>query len=297
VKVRRFAVIGDPVSHSKSPVMHGAALRALGLPHTYEAVRATAAELPQIVAALREGTFDGLNVTVPHKERVLALADALDESARVAGAANTLVRDAAGRIVAHNTDAPALAAELARLRPGASVRGGRGLVLGSGGAARAAIVALGSYLGLDEIVVRARSFADPARREAFVATAPRRVTAEAWSPSSAGEANTVALVQATSAGMRGADPGEEVAGVVAWDALPSDAVAIDVVYAPRETPWLRAARRRGLASDDGLGMLARQGGLALELWLASFANGPADGPNEAGAPVRAPFEAMRAALE
>jgi shikimate dehydrogenase len=308
MKVRRFAVIGDPVGHSKSPVMQGAAMRVLGLPHTYEAVRTTAAELPQIVAALREGTFDGLNVTVPHKERVLSLVDALDESARVAGAANTLVRQSDGRIVAHNTDAPALAAEIARLRPSAAnatdatdaaatanaaswPRGARGLVLGSGGAARAAIVALGSYLGLDEVVVRARSFADPVRREAFLATAPLRVTLETWDPSASGEATTVAIVQATSAGMRGADPGDEVAGVVAWDALPHDAVAIDVVYAPRDTPWLRAARGRGLACDDGLGMLARQGGLALELWLA----GESD-PSGAG-PVRAPFDAMRAALE
>ncbi|HTB72329.1 MAG TPA: shikimate dehydrogenase, partial [Polyangiaceae bacterium] len=115
MRARRFAVVGDPVGHSKSPAMQGAAMRALGLPHTYEAVHATADELPGVVARLRAGEFDGLNLTVPHKERVLALVDSLDESARVAGAANTLVRADGGRLVAHNTDAPALAAELARL--------------------------------------------------------------------------------------------------------------------------------------------------------------------------------------
>jgi shikimate dehydrogenase len=287
---RRFAVVGDPIGHSLSPVMQGAALRALGLPHTYDAVRATADELPGVVARLREGEYDGLNVTVPHKVRVLSLVDALDESARVAGAANTLVRGPGGRLVAHNTDAPALAAELARLAGSrAWPANGCGLVLGAGGAARAAIVALGVHLGIGEVAVRARAFADPARRDAFVRTAPHPVTAEPWAPSGAREARTIAIVQATSAGMRGADGGqsgggEDVARVVAWDALAPGAVAIDVVYAPRDTPWLWAARRRGLRCDDGLGMLARQGALALELWLADEG-------------VKAPLEAMRAALE
>jgi shikimate dehydrogenase len=285
VKARRFAVVGDPIAHSKSPRMHGAALRALGLPHTYEAIRATAEELPGVLARVRAGALDGLNVTVPHKERVLSLVDALDESARVAGAANTVVRRPDGRLAAHNTDAPALAAEIARLRGGAPFpAGARGLVLGSGGAARGAIAALGVHLGLRDVVVRARSFADAARREAFAASAPCPVTLEPWGASARGEAQTLAVVQATSAGMRGADPGEAVASVVAWDALPAEAVAIDVVYAPRDTPWLRAARARGVASDDGLGMLARQGALALELWLADEG-------------VKAPLDAMRAALE
>ncbi len=265
--------------------MHGAALRALGLPHTYEAVQVSADALPGIVARLRSGEFDGLNVTVPHKERVLSLVDALDESARVAGAANTLVRAADGRIVAHNTDAPALAAELARLAgPGAWPAEGRALVLGSGGAARAAVAALGAHLGVRDIVVRARAFADPARRDMFVRTAPCPVNPEPWEASAPGETRTIALVQATSAGMRGADGGDTAASVVAWDALPRAAVAIDVVYTPRNTPWLEAARRRGLRCDDGLGMLARQGALALELWLADMS-------------VKAPLEAMRAALE
>lgn len=279
---RRFAVVGDPVAHSKSPTMHGAAYRALGLPHTYEAVRATAGELPGVVAMLRDGTYDGLNVTVPHKERVLSLADVLDPSARMAGAANTLVRRADGLIEAHNTDAPALAAELRRLRgPGDPEPGSRGLVLGSGGAARAAIVALGVHLKVRDIVVRARSFADPARRDAFVTSAPCPVEPQPWAPAAASEARTFAVVQATSAGMRGAAPGDEVASVVDWAALPPDAIALDVVYAPRDTPWLRAARARRLRCDDGLGMLARQGALALELWLG----------------VEAPLAAMRAAIE
>jgi shikimate dehydrogenase len=286
---RRYAVLGDPIAHSKSPAMQGAAFRALGLPHTYEAIRATREDLPDLVARLREGIFHGFNVTVPHKEHVLPLADELDESARLAGAANTLVRRPDGRVVAYNTDAPALAAEIAELLPeGRALAGKRAVVLGSGGAARAAIVALGAHLGAGPVVVRARGFADRARAEAFAAAAPCPVTTEPWAASPGGERGTFALVQATSAGMRGAESGDTVSDVIAWGDLPPEAVAIDVVYAPRETPWLRAARARGLRANDGLGMLARQGALALDLWLR---HGGAEGP------VRAPLAAMRDALE
>jgi len=278
VRARRFAVVGDPVAHSKSPAMHAAAYRALSLPHRYEAVRATADELPAIVEALRRGAYDGLNVTVPHKERALALADEVQPAARAIGAANTLVRSADGHVVAHNTDAPALAAEIAILvgdtTPAAGVthggpagaelslaaldalagrgaplpvlRGATGLVLGAGGASRAAVAAL-ELLGAAVIV---RSRRQPG-----------------WAPSREVEARVRAVVQATSAGMTGADPGEAVATVVDWEALPHGAVAIDLVYSPPETPFLRAARARGMRCTNGLGMLVRQGALAFELWL------------------------------
>lgn len=261
---RRFAVIGDPVAHSKSPAMHMAAFRALGLPHTYEALRVTAAELPRVIEALREGRLDGLNVTVPHKRAVLALADAIAEPGLTA--ANTLVRDAEGRVVAHNTDVPALAEELRLLAgPAAPWASRRALVLGSGGAAVAAVSALRA-LGARDVAVRARR--------------PGAADAQPWAPSPESEAQTLAVVQATSAGMTGADPGDAVADVVAWDALPSDAVALDLVYSPPETPFLRAAAVRGLRQANGLGMLARQGALAFALWLG----------------VEAPLAVMQAAL-
>jgi shikimate dehydrogenase len=280
MKARRFGVIGDPVAHSRSPALHAAAYRALGLPHRYEAVRVTAQELPAVVGQLRRGDFDGLNVTVPHKESILRLVDAPDDIVLAVGAANTLVRGDDGRIAAHNTDAPALAAELRRIA-GTTLPWGdvRALVLGSGGAARAAVAALAT-LGVRDIAVRARAFSNDDAARAFVASLPCAVTTQVWEPSPESELRTQVLVQATSAGMHGADPGEAVAAAVAWDAVPPEALAIDVVYAPRDTPWLRAARRRGLRSDGGLGMLARQGALAFELWLG----------------IDAPLEAMRAAL-
>jgi shikimate dehydrogenase len=268
VRRRRFAVIGDPVAHSLSPALHAAAYRALGLPHAYVAVRVTTAELPGVVQQLRDGAFDGLNVTVPHKQAVLALADVVDATARDVGAANTLAVEG-GRVVAYNTDAPALARELSALAGERDWGAGRALVLGSGGAARAAIRALGRDLGGRDVVVRSRSSAPPGS------------AAQPWRPDAASEASTLTVVQATSAGMHGADPGEAAAGAVSWDALPHDAVALDVVYAPPDTPFLRAARARGLRAAGGLGMLARQGALAFEIWLG----------------IPAPLEVMRAALE
>jgi shikimate dehydrogenase len=272
--------------------MHRAAYRALGLPHEYEALRASSGELEGVVAKLRGGALDGINVTVPHKEHVLSLVDILDESARAAGAANTIVRTESGQLVAHNTDAPALAAELRALAgPAAELarlagspfpwRETRALVLGSGGAARGAVLALGRGLGVADIALRARRFNDETRAASFGRTAPCPVSTQAWRADPESEGRTLALVQATSAGMRGGDDGETAARAVSWEHVRRDAVAIDVVYAPRDTPWLRAARARGLRCDDGLGMLARQGALALELWLG----------------VTAPLAEMRAALE
>jgi shikimate dehydrogenase len=290
VTPRHFAVIGDPIAHSKSPAMHQAAFRTLGLPHTYEAVRASAEDLPSLVRALRDGGFDGLNVTVPHKNRVLALVDAVDGSAARVGAANTLVRDASGRIVAHNTDERALETELLELDSSLAElmerdRMGGAIVLGAGGAARAAIAALDA-LGIGPIVVRARDAARgaavAAEMRAALGTATQWIAAEPLAPGAGAgtEREVEVIVQASSAGMTGAEPGDAVARAVAWDLVPSDASALDVVYAPPETPFLRAARARGLHAAGGLGMLARQGALAFELWLG----------------IPAPFAAMRAAL-
>ena len=250
----KFAVVGDPIAHSKSPRMHAAAYAALGMSHTYEAIRAGAGELSAVVARLRAGELAGLNVTVPHKVRVLDLVDAVAPSAAAVGAANTLVRDLGGRITAHNTDVPALAAELAALAP----LPGAALVLGTGGASRAAVAALRDSLHVARVVVRGRPL----------------------SADASADADVTLVIQTTSCGMPGADPGELAKDGVAWDALAAGAVALDVVYAPFETPFLAEARRRGLRAENGLGMLARQGALAFELWLG----------------VTAPLDVMRAAL-
>jgi shikimate dehydrogenase len=236
--------------------MHGAAYRAMGMAHTYEAFRASAPELGGWIAKLRRGEVDGINVTVPHKRAALELADDSDPIARACDAANVLVRKN-DRVVAYNTDVPALVAELADER---DEPGGTAIVLGNGGAARAAVLAL-EQLGASQIIVRARRDGD----EPLTSTGTEQDAR--W------------IVQATSAGMTGADPGEALVRAVRFDLAPR-ALALDLIYEPRETPFLEAARGAGLRTKNGLGMLVRQGALAFELWLG----------------VAPPKDVMRAAL-
>ena len=252
----RFVLLGDPVAHSKSPAMHAAAYRALGLDHTYEAVRVREEELGAWVEKLRRGEIGGINVTVPHKRAAMRLADEVDAVARACDACNVLaLRD--DRVVAYDTDVPALVEELRD----AGGPGGSAIVLGSGGAARAAKLAL-EELGASPIGVRAR-----------------RSGAEPLAPTGS-ERGARWIVQATSAGMTGADPGDAVARAVDFSLAPN-ALALDVIYEPRETPFLAAARAAGLRTKNGFGMLARQGALAFEIWL--------------GRP--APLDAMLAAIQ
>ncbi len=279
---KRFALLGDPVAHSKSPKMHAAAYRALGLDHSYEALHTPAEALPARIEALRRGTYDGFNVTVPHKTRVVPFLDELAPSALIAGAVNTIVRTDAGKLVGHNTDAPALAIELTRLAPDLEAQAPslRALVIGSGGASRSALCALAMSLGVREIAVRARSLRDDAEVAEFLtsmrvllthAGSATKLVVEPFEANAASEETFSFVVQATSAGMHGGEPGDGVASVVAWSHLPARAAAFDVVYVPPMTPFLSAANEHGLRHANGLGMLARQGALAFELWLGTAA--------------------------
>jgi shikimate dehydrogenase len=281
VSASRFAVIGAPVGHSRSPAMHGAAYRALGLPHVYEKIETRLEELASRVDALRDGTFAGLNVTVPHKTNVIPMVDGTDASVEATGAANTLVRAVDGSVRAYNTDAPALREELAQLAGDAArFRGRTAVVVGTGGAARAAIFALGQ-LGVARVIVRGRQQKDDLGSVLAASGSHGDLVFEPLSASPTAPADLVAVVQATTAGMSGSPvPGDVAVNALAWDAIPSDCVVYDVVYAPARTPLLLRAEEKGLANDGGLGMLVRQGALAFELWLG----------------VKPPLDVMRAAL-
>jgi shikimate dehydrogenase len=279
----RFLLIGHPVRHSVSPAMCNAAFGALDLPHVYTALDVPNARgILRIVEELRNGLFAGCNVTVPYKRAVLPHVDLRAPSAEEAGAANVLSAER-GRIVAHNTDAEALAADLQDVwgeRPR-----NRAAIIGSGGAALAALVAC-RRLGFKVVCMTSRSWIDsqvmfdaPSSKRARALgalttpwpkpddTAPHGKISQAlrlqWSELTA---DADCVIQATSAGMTGADPGEDVSSIVAWSRLPAHAIAYDVVYNPRITPFLKSAHAAGLTAVDGLGMLVRQGALAIELW-------------------------------
>jgi shikimate dehydrogenase len=268
---KRFGLIGHPVAHSVSPAMMRAAFEALGLPHTYDAIDTPdEGALAGHAASLRAGEREGLNVTIPHKRAAIALADEVAESAARAGAANVLARDRSGRIRAENTDAAAIVSVLDPLLTARRWA----LVVGSGGAARAALVAC-EALGFRGVEITSRSWTTPEEAWDRGADLPKiraKMLLVPWmaewgEPSQLGGREADLILQATSAGMTGADPGDEVAARVPWDALPPRAIAFDVVYRPRRTPFLDAARVRGLVAVDGLGMLVEQAALALRLWL------------------------------
>jgi shikimate dehydrogenase len=279
----RFAVVGHPVSHSASPAMHTAAFRALGLPHRYEAIDCLGHEaLARVVELLRVGHFTGINVTAPFKQSALSLADLPDELAHLTGAANTLVRHADGTIEAHNTDVGGVIDELGQLQPPSGQ--GVALILGSGGAARAAFVAC-KRLGIRVIGVTSRSWVNTealmeltsARffREQGALTLPWPLAGQAASRGSEAlllqwfdlASTADLLIQATSAGLAGGPPGQDVAAAIPWNEIPPNAAAFDLVYGPLPTPFEQQAARRGLRQASGIGLLARQGARSLSLWL------------------------------
>lgn len=268
----KFALIGHPVSHSLSPVIHHAAYRALGLAHEYVLLDAPSeAEVAQAVAAIRSGELAGANVTIPWKRAAFAAADRHSSLAQRLQVANVLAR-VGDEIVAHNTDALALETEFKKL-----VTSPRALVLGSGGAAPA-VVAACAGAGISEVFVTARRFdaklppeSWPGAKE-LLGLGAKLVAWPATGPEAEAELGELCsgaglVVQCTSAGMRGADSGEPLAALVPWSRLPADALAYDLIYAPLETPFLREARKAGRRTAHGLHMLVGQAALAIEIWL------------------------------
>lgn len=281
----RFGLVGHPVGHSVSPAMMRAAFETLGLPHAYELLDTKdEAALAVRIDELRAGEHAGLNVTLPHKGAAAALADQLGESAAAARSANVLVRQRDGRIRAESTDTAAIVRVLDPLL------GARrwALVLGSGGAARAALVAC-EALGFRGIEITSRSWTTPEEAwergadlpELRVPVRPEPWVSEWGEPSVLAGDDVDLVVQATSAGMLGAGDGGEVTLRVPWASLPPRTVAFDMVYRPAVTPFLETAKGRGLTAVGGLGMLVEQAALALHVWLG----------------VDAPRDVMRRAAE
>ena len=279
--VTLYGILGSPVAHSRSPAMHNAAFRALGIDATYVAFEVAPARLADAVRGLAALGVGGVNVTVPHKEHVIDLLDEVSDAARAIGAVNTVVqRD--GRLLGHNTDAPGLVRSLEDAK--VPLRDARVVVLGAGGAARASVVGL-ARAGARQIVVAARRIEQAeALTERLSAGCPDTrlsVCAMAHDALSQAFKEATLLVQSTSATLAGQPGADAFAARLPWHALAPDARVVDLVYKPRETSVLQAARQRGLATVDGLGMLLHQGTRAFELWT--------------GRP--APVSDMRAALE
>ena len=259
----KLQVIGDPVLHSKSPVIHGAMLAALGLEEiTYAARVVRRGELPDYLGWAREHGVIGFNATMPHKEDLVPLMDELDDAARAIGSVNTVcLQD--GTLCGHSTDGPGFLAALEH-ELHISPAGRTIVLLGAGGAARAVACAL-ARAGAARVYVCNRTMeraaalcaADPSGR-----LVPAGFDSETLSRLAS---SSDLLVNCTNLGMEGC-PGQ-FEDFSFLDALPRVAAVFDLIYHPMETELLRQARRRGLAAANGLSMLVWQAVLALEYFL------------------------------
>jgi len=256
-------VLGFPVAHSRSPDMHNAAFRAVGLDWRYAKLPVPPALFAETVRALPASGFRGANVTIPHKHAALSLADERTPSADAIGAANTLTFLDGGAIEAHNTDAPGFLAALGE----DEARGLRALVLGAGGAGRAVAWAL-REAGAAEVAVwnrtpeRAKALAD----DLGISAIPRPATSDL-------------LVNATSVGLEPHLNEAETLAALHLDQLDPARIVVDLVYGDAPSALLGWAARGGSRTVDGLEVLVRQGALSFERWTG----------------VEAPIDAMRAA--
>ena len=245
-------VIGDPIAHSKSPLIHGFWLGRLGIAADYGKTHVRGGDLAALFAGRRtDPNWRGCNVTVPHKQAVMPYLDALTDDARAIGAVNTIVRNG-DRLVGHNSDAPGFA-EALRNRPAPA----QAVVIGAGGAARAVLAAL-KGLGTQRVTILNRS---PDKAAALLAEFG---LAGDVRPLDAPLPAADLLANASSLGMTGQPPLD-----LDLSPLPAHALVDDIVYAPLETDLLRAARDRGLATVDGLSMLIGQAAVAFGLFFGA----------------------------
>jgi shikimate dehydrogenase len=258
----KAGVVGWPIEHSLSPVLHGYWLKEYGIDGEMLRVAARPEDFADTIARLRAEGFKGVNVTVPHKEAAFALADHNDDPALVVGASNLLVFHERG-ILGRNTDAFGLA-ETLRENIG-TLDGKRVVLLGAGGAARGAVLAL-SMLGASTVCVLNRNLQ---RAEDFIqsltdSSAPIKpaVLCLGYDAFPKAAAEAALLINTTSAGM-GANPPL----AIDLGALPKDAFVCDIVYSPLETPLLKDAAARGHKTIDGLGMLMHQAAPSFEAFF------------------------------
>jgi len=260
--------------------MHMRAYAALGLQATYVPFCVKPEALDAALAGLKALGVSGVNVTLPHKENVIALLDEVDDSARAIGAVNTITFDN-GRSYGRNTDAPGFIRSLSE--SGYRISGTHVVVLGAGGAARAVVRGLQAHgARAIHVVARRLTQAQTLVTEMAEFTASASVlTAHAWAELEDVFVGTDLLVQATSATLEGNPQGLSLVQSLPWPSLPKQAWVVDLVYRPRMTVLLEEAVRRGYQVHDGLGMLLYQGALAFEHWLG----------------CAAPVEVMRQCLE
>lgn len=260
-KIPVVAVIGSPIAHSKSPKMHGYWLAQNQIAGHYVPLDVAPDDLETVLRTLPKMGFVGANITIPHKEAALKIADHVTDRAAKIGAANTLFFDADGKIHADNTDGHGFIENLRAGCPSWAPTDGPAMVLGAGGASRAIVVALLEQ-GAPRVILanRTRARADDLARE----FGDDRIHVIDWAAVDDTLSDVKTLVNTTSMGMVGHDPLPFDLG-----GLPMDALVTDIVYAPLITPLLDWAKTRGNPWVDGLGMLIYQGIPGFTKWFGA----------------------------
>jgi shikimate dehydrogenase len=256
-KAKLAGIVGWPVSHSLSPRLHSYWLAAHAIDGAYVPLPVAKQDFARVIDGLRRAGFVGVNVTVPHKEAAFAIAHELDASALAAGAVNLLLFREDGRIEGRNTDAGGLAASLQEVLGKNALAGKSAVLLGAGGAARAAVLALAEARDIRIVTRDVRRGETLARELSAKVKIPLKTFA--WDKWSEAAKDAALLLNATSAGMTGAQALD-----LALDPLPINAAVCDLVYNPLETDLLRRAQAIGHRVIDGLGMLMYQAVPAFE---------------------------------
>ena len=257
-KISLAGVIGSPIAHSKSPQVHGHWLKTYGIQGHYIPMDVAAADLEQVIRSLPRMGFVGVNVTIPHKEAVMQIADLVTDRAILIGASNTLIFRKDGKIHADNTDGYGFLENLKTGAPNWQPKSGPAAILGAGGAARAVIASL-LDAGVPEIMLSNRT---RVRAEKLKSDFGRRIRIFDWVQAGNALEDATTVINTTSLGMQGQPELR-----VPLDGLRPGTVVNDIVYAPLQTKLLETAAAMGCVTVDGLGMLLHQGVPGFERWF------------------------------
>jgi len=257
-KIPLAAVIGHPIAHSKSPMLHGYWLKKYGIAGHYIPMDVAPDDLETVLRNLHKMGFVGANVTIPHKTRALEIADQVTDRATLIGAANTLIFHEDGKILADNTDGYGFIQNLRQSAPDWDPTAGSAVVLGAGGAARAIVASL-LDVGVPEIFITNRT---RVRAEQLRDDFGARLKVVEWVNAADIMEDGATVVNTTSLGMNGKPELK-----VSLDGLQAGNLVTDLVYTPLRTPFLETAAAKGCVTVDGLGMLLHQATPGFERWF------------------------------
>ena len=256
--LKKAGVIGFPIHHSKSPLIHNYWLKKYGIQAKYDAFEVRQEELEKFVFSLKNEGFAGINVTVPHKVTVMTLMDELSDAAQKAGAVNTVIVGKDGTLFGHNTDGLGFLANVAEKKKDFDIKKAPVVILGTGGAARGVCAAL-VLAGAPEIRLVYRT---KEKAENLAASVGGNFRLVEWDKKETALTGAGLLANATTLGMNGFDPLE-----IDLSGLDASAIVVDLVYSPLKTALLKQAEEKGHITADGLGMLLHQACPAFQAWF------------------------------